>query len=669
MKEQTALDIARRMAELGEQGHAVTAYTLALADAQDRQPDTELEAALYLLEHGGNYKVAYDAFQSLYRRGFQRENLLELMTQAFYLPNRKLLKSRYEKNCRLLRKYPYCFRRDFPAFEDLPLRLYPYDDQSYLPFNVAAETFGERLYPRHPVVSRNFFRDLDKPVLAADVYSQYELEYLRDNVRKSEWVGRENHIYLHYTDWGTFCAYLQILNLRPLLEEEKMVFLIEDEVSQYPMDFQARFGIDYSQCPVRPIGIQEFQRLIWHTQLSTHNGGDFFNEIFDNHPNLIVVESIMFYTIQEHLDKMREWLSNDGSKAVDTGIMLGDGDEEKANLLLNQLRQLHNRTEKDLFVVLYLLMADLRSLDQASRIVPAIFFQPHFHDYHPSIEVNQRGCAVVDSEEYQMLHNFAPLKAFKYIKAFTPMRRPTSSTGACVRFMQRQIDEWEPGQELQTMSDELAMRALNRNYMVDWQDRLFQDSVLVRFEDGKLNPKATFTALAAFLDLPYTESMTYCSRNGERDPESLKGNDRGFDPAAIYRTYEEYLGREERVYLEYLMGDVYRRYGYDFQYYDGSPMDQEKMNDLLGRLHGHTDLILASCRKYVERRRLSGEEVSKELEESVLRERKENIDENRSKIASILMRGLRFVNKNGAPLNFMPLLELDPALLEQPLYH
>lgn len=33
------------------------------------------------------------------------------------------------------------------------------------------------------------------------------------------------------------------------------------------------------------------------------------------------------------------------------------------------------------------------------------------------------------------------------------------------------------------------------------------------------------------------------------------------------------------------------------------------------------------------------------------------------------MRRLRFVNKNGAPLNFMPLLELDPALLEQPLYH
>ena len=138
-KEQTALDIARRMAELGERSHAVTAYTLALADARDRQPETELEAALYLFENGGNYKVAYDAFRSLYRRGFQRETLLELMTQAFYQPNIKLLKSRYEKNCRLLRKYPYCFQQDFPAFEELPLRFYPYDDQRYIPFTVETE--------------------------------------------------------------------------------------------------------------------------------------------------------------------------------------------------------------------------------------------------------------------------------------------------------------------------------------------------------------------------------------------------------------------------------------------------------------------------------------------------------------------------------------------------
>ena len=274
-----------------------------------------------------------------------------------------------------------------------------------------------------------------------------------------------------------------------------------------------------------------------------------------------------------------------------------------------------------------------------------------------------------DLPEYQELRDFSPLKGFKYIKTFTPLRRPTTSTGACVRFMQRQIDEWKPGQEPLTIPDELTERVLNRNYMVDWQDRLFQDSVLVRFEDCKLNPKATFTALAAFLDLPYTKSMTYCSRNGERDPESLKGNDRGFDPAAIYRTYEEYLGREERVYLEYLMGDVDRRYGDDFQYYDGAPMDEEAMNALVGRLHGCTDLILASYKKAMEHKVFFEGEDPEQRRQEILTEIGENMAAKRREIAGVLMRGLRFVNKNGAPLNFMPLLELDPALLEQPLYH
>ena len=33
------------------------------------------------------------------------------------------------------------------------------------------------------------------------------------------------------------------------------------------------------------------------------------------------------------------------------------------------------------------------------------------------------------------------------------------------------------------------------------------------------------------------------------------------------------------------------------------------------------------------------------------------------------MRGLRFINEDGQPLKMMTPLKLDPALLEQPLYH
>ena len=75
--------------------------------------------------------------------------------------------------------------------------------------------------------------------------------------------------------------------------------------------------------------------------------------------------------------------------------------------------------------------------------------------------------------------------------------------------------------------------------------------------------------------------MTYCSLNGEVDPESLAGNVRGFDPAAVYRTYDEYVNDAERTYIEYFLRDAYEYYGYGFQYYDGQPVDEAKAEELI----------------------------------------------------------------------------------------
>ena len=203
------------------------------------------------------------------------------------------------------------------------------------------------------------------------------------------------------------------------------------------------------------------------------------------------------------------------------------------------------------------------------------------------------------------------------------------------------------------------------------------DSVLVRFEDGKLNPKATFTALAAFLDLPYTDSMTYCSLQGERDPESYKGNDIGFSTEAVYRTYEDYTNDAERCYIEYFMRDVYQHYGYDFRYYDGAPMDEARAGRLID---GFTTLdyyfrqawtrnVSPHVKAVVE----DGQEVTEEgLEQGrqgILDKQLCALAEQRRKNTALLLQGLHFVNKNGQPLRFMKKLEPDPALLEQPLYH
>jgi len=672
------IEIARKLLAVGENTEAVKAYKLALNEYSGQNAVAELECALPILQFGGgsDYKIAFGALVNLVNREFAQADILAVMDEAFYQPNVKTLQKRYEKNCRLLAKYPYIFRQDFPAFADLPLKFYPYDDNQFVPFSLAERRFGDFYEPRWQVISRNFFKDLENPILAAEVFSQYELEYLVDNVRKSEYVARENHIYLHYADWPVFCAYLQCLDLRPLLKEKKIVFLFGEEIEQYPIDFRRRFGIDYSQYPLKPVGIREINRLIWHTQLSAHNGGDFFNEIFDAHPNLLAMPSVMF-------DSMTETVAEYKAVFAQTNQLseLHQRIKWPDKRLITELYHMRGRTDKDFMVAMYLSEQAETSpfLDKSARIAPAIFFQPHFYNIFYAMEVSAKGRTVLCSEQYEQVRQSPLFRGFKYIKTFTPMRRQTTSHGASVKFKCRNFDK-----KTQVKLDDVVLnRVLNRSFMIDWQDRLFKDCRLVRFEDGKLNPRATFTALAAFLDLPYTESMTYCSLQGERDPESLEGNDIGFSPAAIYRTYDEYTNDTERAFIEYFMRDAYEYYGYDFQYYDGQPVDGARIEEWLSHFDVIDGLLSRNLRNIIENIEGTDMEVNlgdgaekikidkndKQSVAELLKQSLANVKNNRRYTTGILMSGLRFVNKNGQPLHLMPRLELDPALLEQPLYH
>ena len=666
-----AIEIARKMASLNQTKDACRAYTLAIQ--QGVEPAAQMEAAAYILQFGGDYRISYTCFRNLYNEGHFKDEILPLMRAIFYEPNIKTMKSRYERNCKRLAKYPYLFRTDFIPFEELPIQFFPFDDHNgYIPFYQNAQRFGDFVNFGETIISRNFFKDLDKPILAADVFSQYELEYLNDNVRKSEDIGRENHIYLHYTDWSIFCANLQCLNLRKLLENKKMVFLIEDEIVQYPIDFKTRFGIDYSQHSVKPIGIREVNRLIWHTQLSTHNGGDFFNEIFDAHPNLIVMPSIMLSGASEAVARAR--------KALDEAESLREAQEHMPSwqpYLVEEIYHMRNRTDKDLFVAIFLSMKTaVCCMEPDSRISPALFFQPHFPNIKYQLRVDGSNRTVLEAENYDAIHQSSIFRNFKYIKTFTPMRRFTTSHGATVRFMFGQAQLPDTDEKKVIVTDAVTERILNRSFMIDPEDRLYKDGVLVRFEDGKLNPKATFTALAAFLDLPYDDTLTVCSLGGE--PVSYLGGDGyapGFSPETVYRTFDDYVNDSERYFIEFFLRDAYEYYGYDFQYYDGVLVDEEKCKKLISEFTTIDHYMRETWIKVFRETKAyqDGERVDEETEDQIQKQLLENYiaqyEGNRLKNARILLKGLRFVNKNGQPLHMMPKLELNSALLEQPLYH
>lgn len=664
-----AIEIARRMVELGSYEDACKAYTLALHESGGQAPEEEMEAAVYLLQTGGSYKTAYTCFRDLYNRGFYREDCLHIMTEAFYKPNEKALRSRYERNCKLLERYPYLFRKDFPAFDDLPIRLYPFGTRGFIPFYVREERFGDYLNVNHTVVSRNFFKDLEKPILASEVFSQYELEYLNDNVRKSEYVCRENHVYLHYPDWETFCSYLQCFNMRKLLGDKKFVFLIGDELAQYPIDFKERFGIDYGAGQAKPIGIREVNRLIWHAQLSTHNGGDFFNEIFDAHPNLLAETSLMFDSMENLVKEVEKNLREEQS--VQGAVKRFVGWDAR---VISELYLLKNRTAKDVFVAKFLSDTLIKErengpwLDAGSRIAPAMFFQPHFHNIIYSIYADAKNQTTLKSEQYDAICSSPLFRNFKYIKTFVPMRRLTTSHGGTVQFMNLGALRGEG-----VVGDAVSQRILNRSFMMDWQNRIYLDSVLVRFEDGKLNPRATFTALAAFLDLPYAESMTVCSEWGK--PLDYGGYIAGgFDPKPVYKTYDDYVNDSERCFIEYFLRDAYEYYGYDFQSYDGGEMDLDRAKALIENFSTVNKYIRDSWVRYVTNKAVknSKEPPAKEVVEQAERTADEQIARTTARRignAQLLLRGLHFVNPAGQELHMIPRLELDPALLEQPLYH
>ncbi|MBR0313410.1 MAG: hypothetical protein IJQ98_13560, partial [Oscillospiraceae bacterium] len=147
---------------------------------------------------------------------------------------------------------------------------------------------------------------------------------------------------------------------------------------------------------------------------------------------------------------------------------------------------------------------------------------------------------------------------------------------------------------------------------------------------------------------------------------------RGFDTATVYRTYDEYVNENERYFLEYFLRDAYAYYHYDFISYDGAPVNVEKANELIDGFSTMDNYI----RRTWENTGITLQQLALESEPEVAGEGDSLAEEivrgyntNRKEYARILLRGLRFVNKRGQALEFTPMLQPDPDLLDQPLYH
>lgn len=149
----------------------------------------------------------------------------------------------------------------------------------------------------------------------------------------------------------------------------------------------------------------------------------------------------------------------------------------------------------------------------------------------------------------------------------------------------------------------------------------------------------------------------------------------GFSPGQVYKTYDEFVNDDERYFIEYFLRDAYECYGYSFHWYDGDSLDEEKVERLISGFTTMNHYIRETWRNIYSEAQvmINGGRVDEERErgyqEQMLEDQIRRFNETRLANAKILLRGLYFVNKNGQPLRMMPMLKLDPALLENPIYH
>lgn len=233
------------------------------------------------------YQTTFLELVALYQEGYEREGILNILTEAFYAPNEEELRERYEKNRKYLAQYPYIWC-EFPDFDVLPIRLYPFSDTDYYEFDVETRKFINLYCPMDEDERPYFFRKLNKPLFIESERNFYNLKYLNDTVRRSEDFAGDNHIYLFYKSIDELLRLMLACDLTPLLAQQKFVFLIgESQRYRYPINFLAEYSIDYAAMVPQRLRIEEMNRLCyWYKR--GYAGTMFALDVLNRNPYIIL---------------------------------------------------------------------------------------------------------------------------------------------------------------------------------------------------------------------------------------------------------------------------------------------------------------------------------------------------------------------------------------------
>ena len=378
-------------------------------------------------------------------------------------------------------------------------------------------------------------------------YNGFNLRFLRDNVRKSEDFAGDNHVYLCYADADEFSLLLYYSNLEELCKDNKFVFLIGTERRLYPLDFKARFGIDYGAMKGQKLRIEEMQRIcFWYKR--GYCGTLLGLDVLDHNPNIVswfavdlyydsCIKGSALYTTnlpKDILADLSHTYTLHGLKALLHHPDFQWGIDDMADFIRwLEAERITSFTLPELFRAYYIFKFYKTKSDTNPRIVPVILFEPHLNETD--------------------LHNSLVLD-FPYVTVLNAFRDPVKTAG---RIFQRE-------------GSIFITQILSIGYFM--HPELRKQYYSYRFEDLKLQPEETCKVLCELLNVPYDPYMLDAEGTVEVEGEPLA---RGFDPISLHRNIDSAFSPFDQVRLQIFYDSILRHYGYPAFDFSECPMDDD----------------------------------------------------------------------------------------------
>lgn len=451
-------------------------------------------------------------------------DVINSLYDIFVSPNLETFNENYIKNTKLLKDYPYIFNKNFQSLENNTFILFPIDENIFYEYNKFSCTF-EKIEVNSTRETKYFFEFLDNPLLVENEFNELNLNFLVDNVRASEDVAYENHIYLYYDNIRVFSKLLYYCDFEPLLKDQKVVFLFDREKSKYPIDFKEKFGVDYDSMEFHEVRPSEVKRLIVQTHMFSSSGTEFIEEVIDWHPNILIMSSYEVgfgiynhnLSIENYINIVKKSIEDKQIQNLDktlnayTLIFNGFKDDETAfieyfNKFVEICEKYNVESKRDWLVASYLAISKKYNKDLSSRITPIVHHKVH---YVATIN-NESELQGIHSENFYKI-SLPFYESFKYFYSYNPVRDPIT---ACASHLRLQLDYLFKG----TFNyDYISWWFQNFNFMqhnFSSVSHNMESKRFFKFENLKMNPKATMASMCKFFNIQYSENLEICSKFG-----------------------------------------------------------------------------------------------------------------------------------------------------------